>query len=336
MSLLAFFVRRLLWTIPLVLVVMLATFALMRGSGGDPFNPLEGFAPLPTPLQEQLRDYYNLDSPWIVEFGTYVRNVATLDFGPSLVLRGVTVDDVIAQSFPITLELIAFAAALALPIGIALGLLAALRRNSVSDLLATSTASVLLVIPVFFVAYGTTAALAAPKVDAVMMRIVDGLFALPRLPIAIVILVAVRLQGQNVETVALALAVVGWMLTARLVRGQVMSLVTRDFVTAARSLGGSNTHIALRHLIPNSAGILLVAILLELPTVVVGEAFFAVLGLGPDPPTATWGNIAQEGLHFDRLWQMALATAAIATFALSANVLVDRLGDWPDPRRRTR
>jgi ABC-type dipeptide/oligopeptide/nickel transport system permease subunit len=185
-------------------------------------------------------------------------------------------------------------------------------------------------------AYGTTAALAAPKIDAVMMRIVDGLFALPRLPIAIVILVAVRLKGQNVETVALALAVVGWMLTARLVRGQVMSLVTRDFVTAARSLGGSNTHIALRHLIPNSAGILLVAILLELPTVVVGEAFFAVLGLGPDPPTATWGNIAQEGLHFDRLWQMTLATAAIATFALSANVLVDRLGDWLDPRRRTR
>lgn len=184
-------------------------------------------------------------------------------------------------------------------------------------------------------AYGTTAALAPAKIDAVMMRLVDALFALPRLPIAIVILVAVRLEGQNVQTVALALAVVGWMLTARLVRGQVMSLKSRDFVTAARSIGAGSTHIALRHLLPNSAGILLVAILLELPTVIIGEAFFAVLGLGPDPPTATWGNIAQEGLHFGRLWQMTLATAAIAAFALSANVLVDRLGDWLDPRRRT-
>jgi ABC-type dipeptide/oligopeptide/nickel transport system permease subunit len=183
-------------------------------------------------------------------------------------------------------------------------------------------------------AYGTAAALAPRAIDSVMMRIVDALFALPRLPIAIVILVAVRLQGQNVRTVALALAVVGWMLTARLVRGQVMSLKTRDYVTAARALGARGFHVAIRHLIPNSAGILLVALLLELPAVVIGEAFFAVLGLGPDPPTATWGNVAQEGLHFGRLWQMSVATGAIAAFALSANVLVDAIGERLDPRRR--
>jgi ABC-type dipeptide/oligopeptide/nickel transport system permease subunit len=184
-------------------------------------------------------------------------------------------------------------------------------------------------------AYGTIAALAPKQVDSLMMRLVDGLFALPRLPIAIVILVAVRLQGQNVETVALALAVVGWMLTARLVRAQILSLESREYVRAARALGARTTHIALRHFIPNSLGILLVAVLLELPAVIIGEAFFAVLGLGPDPPTATWGNVAQEGLHFGRLWQMSLATAAIAGFALTANALVDRLGDRLDPRRRS-
>lgn len=182
--------------------------------------------------------------------------------------------------------------------------------------------------------YGTIAAVAGGKIDAVMMRVVDGLFAIPRLPVAIVILVALRLNAQNVQSVAFALSIVGWMLTARLVRGQVLSLKTRDYVTAARALGARSTSIARRHLVPNSAGILLIALFLELPTVVLGEAFLAVLGLGPEPPTATWGNIAEEGLHFARIWDMFLASAVIAIFAVSANVVVDGLHDVLDPRRQ--
>lgn len=182
--------------------------------------------------------------------------------------------------------------------------------------------------------YGTIAAVAGGKIDAAMMRVVDGLFAIPRLPVAIVILVALRLNAQNVQSVALALSIVSWMLTARLVRGQVLSLKTRDYVTAARALGARWSSIARRHLIPNSAGILLIALFLELPTVVLGEAFLAVLGLGPEAPTATWGNIAQEGLHFARIWDMFLASAMIAVFAVSANVVVDGLHDVLDPRRQ--
>lgn len=184
------------------------------------------------------------------------------------------------------------------------------------------------------VVYGTVAAAAGGKVDAAMMRLVDGLFAIPRLPVAIVVLVALGLNAQNVPSIVFALSVVGWMLTARLVRGQVLVLGTREYVRAAHALGASWSHIARRHLLPNSAGILLVAIFLELPTVILGEAFLSVLGLGPAAPTATWGNIAQEGLHFTRLWQMALATAAIAGFAVSANVFADGLHDVLEPRRR--
>lgn len=184
------------------------------------------------------------------------------------------------------------------------------------------------------VIWGTTAAMAGGLVDSVMMRLVDGLLAIPRLPVAIVILVALRLNAQNVLTIALALAVVGWMQTARLVRGQVLALTSRDYVRAARALGASRFEIARRHVIPNSAGIILVAILLELPTVVLGEAFIAVLGLGPDPPTATWGNIAQDGLYFARLWEPFLASTAIALFAISANVLIDSVDEMLDPRRR--
>jgi ABC-type dipeptide/oligopeptide/nickel transport system permease subunit len=180
--------------------------------------------------------------------------------------------------------------------------------------------------------YGATAALAGRKTDTLMMRVLDGLFALPRLPIAIVILAALKLNAQNVQTVALALGVAGWMLTARLVRGQLLMLKQQDYVRAARAVGAGWIRVASRHLVPNSAGILAVALLLELPTVVVGEAFLAVLGLGPQAPTATWGNIAQQGLHFHRLWEMSLATTMIAAFALSANVLVDALGEALDPR----
>ena len=188
------------------------------------------------------------------------------------------------------------------------------------------------IIFVLGVAYGAAAALSGRHADAVLLRILDGLFALPRLPIAIVILAAFKLNAQNVQTVALALGLVGWMLTARLVRGQLLSLRQEDYVRAARAVGAGWAQITRRHLLPNSAGVLSVALLLELPTVVIGEAFLAVLGLGPQAPTATWGNIIQEGLHFTRLWQMSVATGLIVAFALATNLLVDGLSEALDPR----
>ena len=194
----------------------------------------------------------------------------------------------------------------------------------------------LAIILVIGVVYGTIAAVTGPRADAAMMRLVDGLFAIPRLPVAIVILVALRLNAQSVVAVAFALSVFGWMLTARLVRGQVRAVRTRDYVRAAVALGARWPQIARRHLLPNSLGIILIAVLLELPTVIVGEAFLAVLGLGPEAPTATWGNMAEAGLHFSRAWEMLLASGMIAAFALSANVLVDAVHDALDPRRELR
>ena len=182
--------------------------------------------------------------------------------------------------------------------------------------------------------WGSIAALAGGAVDGVMMRVVDALFTIPRLPIAIVILVALRLSAQNIPAIVLALSIVGWMLTARLVRGHVLTLKNRDYVRAARAAGASWLRIARRHLLPNSSGILAVAVLVELPTIVLGEAFLAVLGFGPPAPAATWGNIAYEGLHIGRLWEMFVPTLAIAMFAISANVLADAVHEALDPRRQ--
>ena len=183
------------------------------------------------------------------------------------------------------------------------------------------------------VVYGTVAGLSGGAVDAAMMRVVDGLFAIPRLPVAIVVLVVLSVHASSIPSIVLALSIAGWMLTARLVRGQVTALRSLAFVRASRALGARWAYVARRHLLPNSAGIVVVAVLLELPTVILGEAALSVLGLGPPAPTATWGNIAQEGLRFFRVWQMAVATAAIALFALAANVLADRLHEALDPRR---
>ena len=181
--------------------------------------------------------------------------------------------------------------------------------------------------------YGTIAGLAGGAIDNALMRIVDGMLAIPRLPIAIVLLVVLSVHAQTIAAMALALSISSWMLTARLVRGQVRSLKQRQFIVAARATGAPWTRIARRHVLPNTAGTILIAVFLELPAVIVGEASLSVLGLGPSPPTTTWGNIAQSGLHFFRLWEMLLATIAITVFVLAANIIADGLHDVLDPRR---
>jgi peptide/nickel transport system permease protein len=182
-------------------------------------------------------------------------------------------------------------------------------------------------------AYGAFSALAGGRVDGAMMRALDGLLALPRLPVSIVIIVALNQSAMTIWAVVLALAVVSWMLTARLVRGHVLVLREAEFVRAAKAVGARRRQILLRHVLPNTLGILVVAVLLELPGVILGEAFLSVLGLGPNPPTPTWGNMAVEGVRFHRIWNVALPSAAIALFAVLANLLADSLQDALDPRR---
>lgn len=194
-------------------------------------------------------------------------------------------------------------------------------------------AGALLIILVIGVTYGAISGLAGGRVDNAMMRILDGLLAIPRLPVSIVILVVIGLQAQNVQTIILALSIVNWMITARLVRGEVVLLKRQDYVRAAQALGAGRQAVARRHIVPNTMGIVLVAAFLELPAVVLGEAFLAVLGLGPEKPTPTWGNMALEGITFGRLWLVFLPSLAIAVFAVGANLLADGIGDALDPRR---
>ena len=182
------------------------------------------------------------------------------------------------------------------------------------------------------ITYGSLAAMIGGRVDAVMMRGLDGLLAIPRFPVLVIVLVIAGLRT-NELTLIVALAITSWMVTARLVRTELLSLRRREFVRAAHAVGARPSHVVLRHLLPNATGVVLVAALLELPAVILTEAFVSTLGLGLNPPAATWGNIAYDGIRVGRLWEVFLPSMAIAIFAVAANLVADGLDDALDPRR---
>jgi oligopeptide transport system permease protein len=182
------------------------------------------------------------------------------------------------------------------------------------------------------VTYGGIAAAAGGRLDALMMRILDGLLAIPRFPVVVIILVIAGLRT-NTFTLVIALSVTSWMVTARLVRTELQTLRRREYVRAAYAVGARPRQVLFRHLLPNAGGVLLVAALLELPAVILNEAFVSTLGLGLNPPAATWGNLAYDGIRQGRLYEVVLPSIAIAVFAIGANLVADGLDDALDPRR---
>jgi oligopeptide transport system permease protein len=120
------------------------------------------------------------------------------------------------------------------------------------------------------------------------------------------------------------------------VRGQVITLKENDYVRAAKAVGARWFRVLGRHLLPNTLGVLIIAIFLELPGVILGEAFLSFIGLGISPPDASWGQMANEGRAVYRVAPhiMAVPSIAIATLILSANFIADGLRDALDPRTR--
>ena len=194
-----------------------------------------------------------------------------------------------------------------------------------------------LVILVIGVAYGALSGFVGGRLDNAMMRFLDALYGLPYLPFAILTIQIVSNQGAvDRKTMVIALAIASWFTTARIVRGQIISLKQNDYVRAAKAVGARWYRILGRHLLPNTLGILIIAVFLELPQVVLGEAILSFIGLGINPPDASWGSMAQEGREAYRLHPMEIAipSIAIATLVLCANFIADGLRDALDPRTR--
>ena len=181
------------------------------------------------------------------------------------------------------------------------------------------------------VTWGATAGYVGGRVDAVMMRLVDILYALPFM-IFIVLLMVVF--GRNMLLLFLAIGAVEWLTMARIMRGQVQSLRQQEFVEAAISIGLSPATIIRRHMIPNALGPVIVYTTLTIPSVMLLEAFLSFLGLGIQPPQTSWGLLISYGAETmeEFPWLLIFPGLALTLTLFSLNFLGDGLRDALDVR----
>ncbi|TSA35739.1 MAG: ABC transporter permease [Verrucomicrobiaceae bacterium] len=199
--------------------------------------------------------------------------------------------------------------------------------------------------------WGLVAGYAGGKTDAWMMRIVDVLYSVPRL---IFILIAINafnaqlqkfasglgwewlVQSSRIAILIVTLGVIEWLTMARIVRGQVLSLKSRQFIAAAKVLGQSHAGILFRHLLPNLVGVILIYLTLTIPAVIIDESFLSFLGLGIQAPQASWGSLLADGAGAINplksfWWLLVFPAACMSVSLLALNFLGDALRDAFDP-----
>ncbi len=182
--------------------------------------------------------------------------------------------------------------------------------------------------------YGAFAAYLGGKTDTVMMRIVEVLTSVPYL--IVVILISIIVDSRGIGTLILTLTLTGWCDMARLVRGQMLQIKQQEYIMAAEALGVSPWKIIIKHLIPNSLGIVIVAITFDIPGYIFAESFLSYLGLGPQPPATSWGALASAAQQNFVFYphQLFFPALMIALTMLSFTLLGDGLRDALDPKLR--
>jgi oligopeptide transport system permease protein len=179
--------------------------------------------------------------------------------------------------------------------------------------------------------YGAISGFLGGKIDALMMRTVDIIYALP---FTIFVILLMVFFGRKFILLFAAIGAVEWLTLARIVRGQVQSLRQMEFIEAAEALGLTRTRIILRHMIPNALGPIIVYITLTVPSVMLLEAFLSFLGLGVQPPMSSWGVLIKEGAESmeEFPWLLIFPGLTLALTLFSLNFLGDGLRDALDPR----
>jgi oligopeptide transport system permease protein len=183
------------------------------------------------------------------------------------------------------------------------------------------------------VAWGAVAGYAGGRTDELMMRFVDVLYALPTIFLVILLFV---FFSRSLLMLFVALGLVQWLTMARIVRGQVLSLKRMTYVEAARALGASGRSVVFRHIVPNTLGPVVVYATLTVPAVILQEAFLSFLGLGVQPPEASWGTLISDGARVMALfpWLVLFPGLALSLTLLAFNFLGDGLRDALDPQDR--
>jgi oligopeptide transport system permease protein len=302
----AFIIRRLLWTIPVLLLVIFLTFILMRQIEGNPFRQTS--RAVPPAVQANLERKFNLDKPWYVQYAYYVKGVFTFDLGPSLVTRDRTVNDIIKEHFPKSLELGLIAFVWAIVLGIPAGVIAALRQNSAWDYTL-----------MFFANIG---------------------YAIPSFLVATLLIYYVSLKGGLLPTngwenwkykilpsFALGLAPMAYF--ARLVRGSMLETLQQDYVRTAKAKALRYRRIVVVHVLRNSLIPAVTAMAPLLGFIITGtfviEIIFSIPGIG------RYFVSAVTSRDYSVVMGITVLTAVVIVIA---NLIVDILYGILDPRTR--
>ncbi len=183
------------------------------------------------------------------------------------------------------------------------------------------------------VSYGATAGYLGGRVDHIMMRIVDSLYAMPFMFFVILLMV---LFGRNIVLIFVAIGAINWLDMARIVRGQTLTLKHREFVEAAEAQGVATFTIIRRHIVPNLLGIVAVYVTLTIPQVILVESFLSFLGLGVQEPMTSWGALVKEGA--DEMesapWMLIFPAVFLAVTLFCFNFVGDGMRDALDPKDR--
>jgi oligopeptide transport system permease protein len=181
------------------------------------------------------------------------------------------------------------------------------------------------------VTWGTISGFSGGRVDSIMMRIVDILYALPFIIFVILLMVVF---GRNLFLLFMAIGAVEWLTMARIIRGQVLSIREKEYIDAAIMTGVSGWRIITRHVIPNTIGPIIVYTTLTIPSVILLESFLSFLGLGIQPPMCSWGLLINYGVETmeEYPWLLIFPGAVLSITLFSLNFLGDGLRDALDPK----
>jgi len=183
------------------------------------------------------------------------------------------------------------------------------------------------------VAYGAIAGYVGGKIDEVMMRAVDILYSLPFIFFVILLMVTF---GSNIVLIFVAIGAVEWLTMSRIVRGQTLTLKSKEFIEAARAAGLSRSVIIFRHIVPNLLGPVVVYVTLTIPAVILAESFLSFLGLGVQPPMASLGSLIAGGASDMELapWLLIFPSVTMVAALMGFNFIGDGLRDAIDPKDR--
>jgi len=172
-------------------------------------------------------------------------------------------------------------------------------------------------------------------VDNALMRLTDVVYSIPTLPLLIVL---ASYTQAGAASMAVTIGVLSWMATARVVRGEVLTIREMEYVEAARSLGATNARVIVRHILPNTVGPIVVGATLAVGNAIILESSLSFLGLGVQPPIPTWGNMLMDAqaTMSTQPWLSIFPGVAILSVVLAVNFLGDGLQDALDPRAETR